>query len=213
MKLGIFTALFLDRPLAEVLRYVADLGYQMVELPAFKGNPHLDVDEVIQDRGAKMKQLVRSFGLEISALTIAREAQLVLGPHDWTTDKWAPVQGAEEKIRYGTERVVKAARAAEALGVPVINGFTGSSVWDKWYNFPPTNEEAYERGWQLFAERWNPILDALRDLGVRFAHEVHPTEIAYNVETAGRALEVLEERPEFGFNFDHSHLAWQLIDP
>ena len=35
-----------------------------------------------------------------------------------------------------------------------------------------------------FAERWNPILDVFDAEGVRFAHEVHPSEIAYDYWTA-----------------------------
>lgn len=213
MKLGIFTALFQDRPLGQVLRMAAELGYEMVELPCFRGNPHVDVDTVIEDRGRSLKRLVRGFGLEISALANARESQLILGPHDWTMDKWAPVQDVEGRIQYGIERLKRTARAAAMLEVPVVNGFSGSPVWDKWYNFPSTNEDAYERGWQLFAERFNPILDVFKEYGVRYAYEVHPTEIAYNLETAERALEVLNHRPEFGFNFDPSHLIWQGIDP
>ncbi|MHB1006462.1 MAG: sugar phosphate isomerase/epimerase family protein [Chloroflexota bacterium] len=213
MKLGLFTALFADRPLEDVLRLTADLGYEMVELPAGKSSRHLDLDAVVADRGAKLKQTVRSFGLGISALNMGKEGQLVLGPHDWTTDQWASASDPAAKVRYGTERMIKAAEAAALLAVPVVTGFTGSSVWDKWYIYPTANLEAYEQGWQLLAERWHPILDRFGEFGVRFALEVHPTEIAYNIETAERALEVLGGRPEFGFNFDPSHLVWQLIDP
>lgn len=213
MKIGIFTTLFQDRPLEQVLRHVAELGYQMVELPVFPGNPHVDLEAVLADKGAALKRLVSSYGLEISALGCARPGQMVLGPQDWTVDHWAQGVPPEERARWGAEQMVKAAHAAALLGVPVVNGFTGSSVWDKWYNFPPTNEAAYERGWALFAERWTPILDAFREYGVKFALEVHPTEIAYNVETAERAVEVMGGRPEFGFNFDPSHLVWQMIDP
>ncbi|MGI5834863.1 MAG: sugar phosphate isomerase/epimerase family protein [Chloroflexota bacterium] len=213
MKLGIFTTLFQDRPLGQVLRLAAELGYETVDLPCFRGNPHVDIDEVIEDRGRSLSRLVRGFGLEISALGNGRESQLILGPHDWTMDHWSPVQGAEERINYATERLKRTAQAAAMLGVPVVNGFSGSPVWDKWYNFPSTNEEAYERGWQLFAERFNPILDSFKEYGVRYAYEVHPTEIAYNLETAERALDALDHRPEFGFTFDPSHLIWQGIDP
>lgn len=48
---------------------------------------------------------------------------------------------------------------------------------------------------------------------MRFALEVHPTEIAYDLETAERAVGALGGRPEFGFNLDPSHLVWQGIDP
>jgi sugar phosphate isomerase/epimerase len=68
-------------------------------------------------------------------------------------------------------------------------------------------------GFEQFAERWNPILDVFGECGVRFALEVHPTEIAFDIVTARRALDALGNREEFGFNFDPSHLLWQGIDP
>ena len=213
MKLGIFTALFPEKPLTYVLRMAAEHGYGMVELPAWRGNRHLDLDTVLEDGGRGLLSLVREHGLEISAINDGREGQLVLGPQDWTVDAWAPAGGTSERIRYGMERLTLAARVAGVLEVPVVTGFVGSPVWDKWYNYPSTNEQAYEIGWRLFADRVNPVLDEFARYGIRFAFEVHPTEIAYNLETAVRALEVLEDRREFGFNFDPSHLIWQGIDP
>ena len=70
-----------------------------------------------------------------------------------------------------------------------------------------------DRGFELLAERFNPILDVFGECGVRFALEVHPTEIAFDLVTARRALDALERREEFGFNFDPSHLHWQGVDP
>ena len=49
--------------------------------------------------------------------------------------------------------------------------------------------------------------------GVRFAHEVHPSEIAYDFWTAHRAMEAVDRRPAFGLNFDPSHFVWQDLDP
>ena len=68
-------------------------------------------------------------------------------------------------------------------------------------------------GFKLFAERWNPILDVFKECGVKFALEVHPTEIAFDIYTAERALKAVDHRPEFGFNFDPSHLHWQMVCP
>ena len=48
---------------------------------------------------------------------------------------------------------------------------------------------------------------------MRFALEVRPTEIAFDIVTAERALEAIGYRDVFGFNFDPSHLQWQGIDP
>jgi sugar phosphate isomerase/epimerase len=67
-------------------------------------------------------------------------------------------------------------------------------------------------GFKLLAERFHPILDVFEECGVKFALEVHPTEIAFDLYTAERALKALDYRESFGFNFDPSHLHWQGVD-
>ncbi|NIM99678.1 MAG: TIM barrel protein [candidate division Zixibacteria bacterium] len=213
MKIGVFTVLYDDKPLEEVAAYASGLGYEMVELAAWKGSNHIDIDEVLKGNTKDLKETLNKYNLEISALSNHLEGQLVLGPLDESTDDWAPSKDPEEKVKYGMKRMKDTARAAAELGVPVVVGFTGSPVWGQWYIFPPKNEEMYEKGWELFAERWNEILDTFKEVGVKFALEVHPTEIAYNIETSEKALEVLAHRKEFGFNFDPSHFIWQMIDP
>lgn len=105
------------------------------------------------------------------------------------------------------------AQAAQRLGVGVVVGFTGSSIWPWVYDFPPVTAEQIDAGFQEFAQRWLPILDVFQDCGVKFALEVHPTEIAFDLYSAERALEAIGGRDEFGFNFDPSHLYWQGVDP
>ena len=213
MKLGIFTALFGDWPLEKVARHVSGLGYEAVELPIWAGNRHLVLDDVLAGKGKEVRKLLADNGLTISAINHGIAGQLSMGPHDSSTDVWAPGMSPEQKVAYAVEQLKRSARAASELEVPVVNGLIGSHVWDKWYIFPPANEKLYEEGFVLFAERWNGILDEFKKYGVRWGLEVHPTGIAYNIETAEKALAVLDKRPEFGFNFDPSHLVWQLIDP
>ena len=43
-------------------------------------------------------------------------------------------------------------------------------------------------GTRILRERFNPILDVFEENGVRFALEVHPTEIAFDIVSAQRAL-------------------------
>jgi sugar phosphate isomerase/epimerase len=69
-----------------------------------------------------------------------------------------------------------------------------------------------DKGYRDFAERWVPILDVFQRLGVRFALEAHPTEIAFDIVTAERAMSALDDHPAFGFNYDPSHLAYQGVD-
>ena len=103
--------------------------------------------------------------------------------------------------------------AAKNMGLKVVNGFTGSSIWHLIYSFPPVSEKQIEDGFQYFGDMWNPILDVFDENGVKFALEVHPTEIAFDIITAERALEAIGRREAFGFNFDPSHLLWQGVDP
>ena len=86
MKIGIFTVVYNDKPLGEVAEYVSKLGYEMVELPAWKGNNHLDIEEVTKGKTGKIKRVLKKHGLEISAIGNHLEGQLVLGPHDESTD-------------------------------------------------------------------------------------------------------------------------------
>ena len=215
MKIGIYTILFNDRPLEKVAKYLSDLGYEAVEIAAEKRSNHLDMDKALEntDYRKELKKVLTDHGLELVALGNHFDGQLVLGPHDETTDAWAPYKDPEAKIKFGTEQMKKTARVAALLDVPVVVGFVGSQVWGKWYMFPPDNERLYEQAWELFAERWSKILDVYKKEGVKFALEVHPTEIAYNIETAERALQMLDHREEFGFTLDPSHFVWQLIDP
>jgi sugar phosphate isomerase/epimerase len=105
------------------------------------------------------------------------------------------------------------ANKSKGSGKTVVNGFTGSSIWHAIYAFPPTNQAYLQKGYDDFAKRWKPILEAFEKHNVYFALEVHPTEIAFDIFTAQRALDALGRREEFGFNFDPSHLHWQGVDP
>ena len=42
MKMGLFSVLFNDKPLEEVAKYAADLGYEALERAARRGSNHID---------------------------------------------------------------------------------------------------------------------------------------------------------------------------
>ena len=122
--------------------------------------------------------------------------------------------GEPEGVRQrAAAELADTARAAAAFGVQTVVGFTGSSIWHTVAMFPPVPPEMIEEGYADFARRWNPILDVFDAEGVRFAHEVHPSEIAYDFWTTRRALDAVGNRPAFGLNFDPSHFVWQDLDP
>jgi len=130
----------------------------------------------------------------------------ILPPHVWGNGK------PEDVKKRAAEEMMKTAHAAKNLGVGVINGFTGSKIWSLLYSFPPVSDAQIEDGFADFADRWNPILDEFKKCKVKFALEVHPTEIAFDIVSAERALAAIGRRPEFGFNYDPSHLGYQGVD-
>ena len=80
------------------------------------------------------------------------------------------------------------ARAAAQFGVKTVTGFTGSSVWHSIYAFPPTTQAYWDKGFADFAQRFGPILDVFEAHDINFALEVHPTEIAFDIASAERAI-------------------------
>ena len=108
--------------------------------------------------------------------------------------------------------MINTAHAAKRLGVKIVNGFTGSSIWHLLYSFPPVTEEMIEAGYADFAKRWTPIMDEFQKLGIKFGLEVHPTEIAFDIASTEKALEAISNHPAFGFNYDPSHMGYQGVD-
>jgi len=214
----LFTGQWADLPLEDVARKAAEFGYQGLELACW--GDHFDVERALADDGycANRRDLLERYDLEVHAISAHLVGQAVLDPIDerhraiLPERVWGDGKPAGVNAR-AAEELKNTARAAQKLGVGVVNGFSGSSIWHLLYSFPPTTESMIAAGFDLFADRFNPILDVFGECGVQFALEVHPTEIAFDLVTAARALHALDRREEFGFNFDPSHLVWQGVDP
>ncbi len=214
---SIFTGQFADIPLKELVRMIKSYGYEGVELCCW--GDHMDVARGAKDPAylAEQKKIVEDAGLVISALSCHLPGQLVCDPNDdERSDTFAPAELAgdpEAKRAWGIRQLKDSAICAKRLGLKVVNGFTGSSIWHLLYSFPPVTPAQIEAGYKDFADKFNDILDVYDENGIKFALEVHPTEIAFDIVTAKRALEAIGFRKSFGFNFDPSHLQWQGVDP
>lgn len=216
-KVTLVTGQWTDLPLEDLAPKARGWGYDGLELVCRSG--YIDVDRAASD-GDYCRQrldLLASHALECFALSNHAAGHLVCDPNeDSRTDVLAPpacAGDAEKKRAWAVAAMKNTARAARNLGVGVVTGFTGSPIWHLLYRFPPVPEEWIEAGFARFAELWNPILDVFDECGVKFALEVHPSQIAFDGTTARRALDALGGRAAFGFNFDPSHLLWQTVDP
>jgi sugar phosphate isomerase/epimerase len=215
----LFTGQWADLPLEELAPLAKEMGYDGLELACW--GDHFEVDKAIEDDGyvERRREILKGNGLECYAIgnhlvgqavcdfPIDERHRATLPPHVWG-------DGDPEGVRQrAAEEMENTARAASRLGVNVVTGFTGSSIWHKLYFFPPTSQEEVDEGYRDFAQRWTSILDVFDEEGVRFALEVHPTEISYDIYSTQRALDAIDHREAFGFNFDPSHLYWQFVDP
>jgi sugar phosphate isomerase/epimerase len=212
------TGQWADLPLETLAVKAKAFGFDGLELAC--AGDHFEVAKAVSDPAycdRKRKTLER-YGMQVFSISNHLAGQAVLDHVDARHKAilpayiWGDGNPAGVSAR-AAEDMKNAARAARNLGIGVVNGFTGSSIWHLLYSFPPVSAAMIDEGFRLLAERWNPILDVFGECGVRFALEVHPTEIAFDLYSAQRAVETLGNRAEFGFNFDPSHLIWQGVDP
>ncbi len=213
----LFTGQWADLSLEDLAAKCGGWGFDGLELACW--GDHFDVSEALSDSGycAGRRETLERNGLDCWAIGNHLVGQAVCDPIDerhkgvLAPEVWG--DGDPEGVRRRAAEAMKdTARAAAQLGVTVVTGFTGSSIWHQLYSFPPNDLAAIERGYEDFAERWGPIIDVFEAEGVRFALEVHPTEIAYDFVTTRKALAAIGDRPGFGINFDPSHFEHQFLD-
>jgi sugar phosphate isomerase/epimerase len=221
-----FTGQWADLSLAELAPLIKKMGYDGVELACW--GDHFEVQRVLNepDYVAEKWALLEKNGLTCFAVSNHLVGQAVCDSIDarhqsiLSEEVWG--DGDPEGVRTrAAEEMKDTARAARKFfdarpgGAPervAVNGFTGSSIWHLLYSFPPIGPGQLDAGFKDFADRWIPILDVFDQENVDFALEVHPTEIAFDIASARRALEAVQGHKRFGFNYDPSHLGYQGVD-
>ena len=214
----LFTGQWADLPLEVVATKAKAWGYDGLELACW--GDHFEVARAVSEDDYCDKLRARLDGWGLGCWTISNHlvGQAVCDhPIDERHRGILPARiwgdGDPEGVRRrAAEEMKDTARAAARFGVKTVVGFTGSSIWITLAGFPPVPPEMIKAGYEDFAKRWNPIVDVFDEVGVRFAHEVHPSEIAYDYWTTKRTLEAIGNRPGFGLNFDPSHFIWQDLD-
>lgn len=225
----LFTGQWADLPLETLAEKAANFGYDGLELACW--GDHFDVNQAARNKKyCKQKwQLLADFGLTCFAISNHLVGQAICDNIDQRhksilpDDIWG--DGKPESVRKrAAKNMITAAKACRNFmntkpnrskkdDFPaVVNGFTGSSIWHSIYPFPPTDQTYWEKGYEDFAKRFTPILKAFNDANVNFALEVHPTEIAFDIASAQRALNAVNNHKRFGFNYDPSHLGYQGVD-
>ena len=209
MKLGVFTALFGDRPLDESLKVLHDKGVQMVEIGTggCPGNSHCNPDVLLHDE-AKLEQFkatLAKYDLQISALSCHGNA---VHPNQEIAKKY------DDDFR-------KTVLLAEKLGLQNVNTFSGcpgdcpESKYPNWVTCPWPEDFLAVLDYQ-----WNDVLIPYWKEAAAFAEahgvtkiglELHPGFCVYNTESMLRLREAVGD--VIGANLDPSHLIWQGMEP
>jgi len=213
----LFTGQWADLPLEEVAKLAAEWGYDGLELACW--GDHFEVDRAINEEGyiQSRHDLLDKYGLKCWVISNHLVGQAVCdSPIDERHKSILPSRiwgdGDPEGVRQrAAQEMIDTGIAAAKLGVDIVVGFTGSSIWHTIAGFPPVPGSMIDAGYQDFADRWRPIMDVYAEHGVKFALEVHPTEVAFDTWTTQRTLEAIDH-PNFGINFDPSHFVWQFLD-
>jgi sugar phosphate isomerase/epimerase len=223
----LFTGQWADLPLKELAPLAKKMGFDGLELACW--GDHFDVYAGAESKKycQEIWEILTSNQLTAYAISNHLVGQAICdnidSRHKSTTPSRVWGDGQSEGVHQrAAEHMKCAARAVRNFTdasphsatkfTPAVIGFTGSSIWHAVYGWPPTPQTMIQAGYELFAERFLPILEVFEEQNVNFAFEVHPTEIAFDLVSARRALDAVNNHRRFGFNFDPSHFAYQGVD-
>jgi sugar phosphate isomerase/epimerase len=208
MKLGVFTPVFVNRTLDQVVAKMRSLsGVSAIEFATggWPGRDHVEVDSLLASphKLDDFRSQIRDAGLTISALSCHGN----------------PMHPNRNMAREHDEAFRKSVKLAERLQVPVVVTFSGcpgdsdDAKCPNWIvaPWPPEFLETLEWQWdKKVFPYWQEAGKFAADYGIKVAIEPHPGFVVYNVETALRLREAAGKN--IGVNFDPSHLFWQGAD-
>ena len=207
MRVGVFTPLLSQLPLPAVLKKLAALHIDTVELATgnYVGDAHCKLSMLENSAAlAEFRKVLADSGAKISALSCHGN----------------PLHPDKDRAKQDREVSRKTILLAEKLGVPMMVDFSGcpgdspNATAPNWVTcpWPPDYLKVLEWQWnEVVAPYWVEHAKFAADHGVKIAVEMHPGFVVYNPETMLRLRSIAG--PNVGCNYDPSHLFWQNIDP
>jgi sugar phosphate isomerase/epimerase len=209
MRLGAYTAVLHDRPIAEALSLLADLGLAGAEINAggFIPSPHLPMEQIRSNRDARSEYLALFGDAGVALTALNCNGNPLHADHEVRTKHAADLRAAIELAALlGVKRVVTMSGLPEAHAggrMPSWAVLPWDSVW----------LDVRDYQWNEVAiPFWRSIDELAREHDVKVAIEMHPSMLVYNPGTMERLANEINAT-HVGAEMDPSHLFWQGIDP
>jgi sugar phosphate isomerase/epimerase len=204
MKMGFVSAILADLSLEEVLEFAAEQKFDCVELMCwpkgkaerrYAGVTHIDASGFDDAQAARVRALLKAKNVEISSLGYYPN------PHDPHPEKRAVY----------VDHLKRLIDASALLGVGLVTTFIGR---DK--------NKSVDDNLAEFLKVWPPIVAYAESKKVKIGIENCPMLFSGDEWPGGlnlattpsiwRRLFAALPSPNFGLNYDPSHLVWQQID-
>lgn len=214
----LYSGQWADLALDELAAKVGEWGYQGLELCCW--GDHFEVQRALsaEDYCQHKLEVLGNFELQAPVVSAHRVSQAVCDPIDARHKALLPDyvwdDGDPEGVQVrAAEEMMATLQAAQRLGASVVSGFSGSPIWSYVAGYPRCDADTVRSALTDFAQKFSPILDASGEAGIRYALEVHPGQLAFDLYSAEMVLDAVNGREELGFTLDPSHLHWMGVDP
>jgi sugar phosphate isomerase/epimerase len=186
MEIGVLTAPFGDRDLPQIAEWAGSNGFKALEVSCGPGSRALDSVDIAREGPGEIPGLLKRNGLRISSLAFYSN----------------PVDQDPDRRQKTLDYLRTTIDAAKALNVGVVCTLAGMPLPGKGKR--KTIEEDLPGA-------LGPVIDYAGSQGIKIALENWYATNIENLDQWSRIFEVLPQ-PNFGLNYDPSHLYWQGID-
>ncbi len=204
IKLGFVSAILADQTFEKVMSFAAKTGYSCVEIMCwplgkaerrYAGVTHIDVADLSKKRVDEIHNTLEQKNVTISGLGYYPN----------------PLEANKKNAGHYVTHIKKVVDAASRLGLKNVNTFIGRD-----------HLSSVEDNFKRFKKVWPGIVKYAEKRGVKIGIENCPMFFTDDEWPGGKNLasspaiwrRMFEEipSPNFGLNYDPSHLVWQFID-
>lgn len=204
LDIGFVSAILAEKSFEEVIEFASASGFKCVEIMCwpkgkaerrYAGVTHINVDELSDEKVNHIHSVLKQNNVYISGLGYYPN----------------PLDADEQQAEIYIEHIKKVIRAAAKLEIPVVNTFIGRDP-----------HKSVEENLKKFEQVWPGIIKVAEENNIKVAIENCPMLFTRDEWPGGKNLattpaiwrkmfEIIPS-PNFGLNYDPSHMVWMQMD-